>query len=256
MRFKLHLIPINSNEIHCLPIDYQYMQSAVIYHILGSSNEEYATWLHHNGYQLESGKRFKLFCYSRFDFEYYKVNPQDHTIRFRCKLVGWTINFLPKKSTQEFIQGLFNGTSFTIGNRYHRVGFQVVSLENLPSPSLAETMEYTAMSPVCIKQHIQSRTQYLSPTDAHYSDGILQGLLSRYEALHGKSFDGDITKFKFELLPGRVKSALVDIKGIKVRGYTYNFRLTAPLELQQIAFEGGIGEECSQGFGFIERKEK
>lgn len=256
MRFTLHLTPIGNNKQNCLPIDYQYMQSAVIYHILGSSDEEYATWLHDNGYKLASGKRFKLFCFSRFGFKSFKANPTDHTIEFRGNNVDWTISFLPERSTQEFVMGLFNGTEFSIGNRSHRVSFQVTSLENLPSSTFKESMEYTAQSPVCIKLHVNDHTQYLSPTDAHYSDGILQGLLSRYEALKEKPFEGDITGFKFDLLPGRVKSALIDIKGIKVRGYTYSFRLTAPKELQQIAYEGGIGEECSQGFGFIERKIK
>lgn len=252
MRFSIHLAVSNHNGENRLPIDYQYIQSAVIYRILGAYDEEYATWLHNNGYQLESGKRFKLFCYSRFGFESYKTNPNDYTISFGGNSVKWTISFLPEKSTQEFVMGLFNGTEFTIGNRSHRVSFQVTSLENLPSPSFTETMEYTALSPVCIKQHINDHTLYLSPTDAHYSDGILKGLLSRYEAFHGKPFEGDISVFKFELLPGRVKSSLIDIKGIKVRGYTYSFRLTAPKELQQMAYEGGIGEECSQGFGYID----
>ncbi len=256
MRFKLHLTLTDDNKHNCLPIDYQYMQSAVIYHILGSSDGEYATWLHDNGYQLANGKRFKLFLFSRFGFKSFKANPTDHTIEFRGSNVDWTISLLPERSTQEFVMGLFNGTEFTVGNRSHKVSFQVASLESLPSPSFTETMEYTALSPVCIKQHINDHTQYLSPTDAHYSDGILKGLLSRYEAFHGKPFEGDVSGFEFDLLPGKVKSSLIDIKGIKVRGYTYSFRLTAPKELQQIAYEGGIGEECSQGFGYIERKMK
>ena len=27
--------------------------------------------------------------------------------------------------------------------------------------------------------------------------------------------------------------------------------MKAPLELMKIAYEGGVGEQCSQGFGFI-----
>ena len=37
----------------------------------------------------------------------------------------------------------------------------------------------------------------------------------------------------------------------RIRGYRYRFRLTAPEELMHIASEGGIGEECSQGFGYV-----
>ena len=31
--------------------------------------------------------------------------------------------------------------------------------------------------------------------------------------------------------------------------------MKAPLELMKIAYEGGIGEQCSQGFGFIKNIE-
>ena len=69
MRFKLTL-NVNKNAFgNRLPINYQYEQSAVIYRILASGNEQFAMWLHENGYQLESGKRFKLFTYSPFKVE-------------------------------------------------------------------------------------------------------------------------------------------------------------------------------------------
>lgn len=59
--------------------------------------------------------------------------------------------------------------------------------------------------------------------------------------------------FRFELEERTVKSSLINIKGVYMRGYRYRFRLIAPVELQKIAYDGGLGEECSQGFGFIER---
>lgn len=256
MRFRLQLIISNDNKRNSLPIDYQYMQSAVIYKILSSSDETYASWLHDNGFQLESGKRFKLFCYSRFHIGKYRLEQDAQTLKLLNKQAEWTICFLPERSTQEFVQGLFNGTHFTIGNSSNNVSFDITGLEMLPPLPELDKVTYEATSPVCIKRHIGNRVQYLSPTDAHYTDGILEGLLSRYEALHGKPFDGDTSSFRFELLNGKVKSQLVDIKGIKVRGYLYSFRLTAPSELHHIAYDGGIGEQCSQGFGFIERKER
>lgn len=43
MRFLLRLTTTNDKEECLLPIDYQYMQSAVIYKILCASNEAYAS---------------------------------------------------------------------------------------------------------------------------------------------------------------------------------------------------------------------
>lgn len=256
MRFQLKLSIVGNDKKNYLPIDYQYMQSAVIYKILSLSDDAYSSWLHENGYQLSNGKRFKLFCYSRLRLDKYKFEKDTQVLRLIDKHAEWTIGFLPERSTREFVQGIFGDTHFTIGNKEHQVCFHVVALKLLPPIPVLKEVSYEATSPVCIKQHIGERIQYLSPTDTHYAGGILNGLLSRYETLHGKPYDGDISSFRFELLDGKIRSQLVDIKKIKVRGYLYNFRLTAPPELQQIAHEGGIGEQCSQGFGFIERKDE
>ncbi|WP_367281913.1 CRISPR-associated endoribonuclease Cas6 [Tunicatimonas pelagia] len=38
----------------------------------------------------------------------------------------------------------------------------------------------------------------------------------------------------------------------KIIGYTYNLTLTAPPEVQQLAYYAGLGEDNSMGFGFLE----
>lgn len=67
------------------------------------------------------------------------------------------------------------------------------------------------------------------------------------------------TSFAFLLTDNKVKAKLITIKAntpyeSRVRGYLCTFRMKAPLELMKIAREGGIGEQCSQGFGFIKMK--
>ena len=72
MRFKITFRTDRSLG-DCLPINYQYEQSAVIYKILSNADKAYSAWLHDNGFQLNNGKHFKLFCYSRFQFEKYRI---------------------------------------------------------------------------------------------------------------------------------------------------------------------------------------
>lgn len=253
MRFLLRLTTTKDKEECLLPIDYQYMQSAVIYKILCASNEAYASWLHNNGYQLGNGKRFKLFCYSRFQLGRYQLDRETRTLHLTDLSANWTIAFLPELSTTEFIQGLMGNNSFTIGNNKHRVTFRITSVEALQSPPFLNDMTYEATSPVCIKQHSDGKTMHLAPSNVCYGEAIRKGLLSRYEALYGQPFKGDLSGFRFEPEERTVKSSLVNIKGINMRGYRYRFRLIAPVELQKIAYDGGLGEECSQGFGFIEK---
>jgi CRISPR-associated endoribonuclease Cas6 len=62
MRFQLTLIPDSSSGI--IPVNYQYPVSAAIYKLIAQADERYARFLHNKGYQLSSGKSFKLFSFS------------------------------------------------------------------------------------------------------------------------------------------------------------------------------------------------
>lgn len=257
MRFKLTL-NIDRKYGDCLPLNYQYEQSAVIYKILGKADIEYSSWLHDNGFQLESGKRFKLFCFSRFIFEKFRLMPKTEYLNIIGNKIEWLISFLPEKSTQEFIQGIFANQHFIIGNKDYKVAFDVVNVELLPFPDFKPEMEFSCLSPVCVRERKDNCTFYLSPIDEHYAMALQKGLLSRYQSLYGSPYQGDISSFHFELLDKKPKSALITIKAgtpqeTRVRGYFFRFKLSAPECLLQIAYDGGIGEECSQGFGCIEK---
>ena len=259
MKFKITL-QTNRQYGNLLPFNYQYEQSAVIYRILAQADMQYSSWLHENGYLLHEAKRFKLFCYSPFIFEKVKPLPEAGCLDIIGEKVVWYISFIPEKSTFEFIQGIFAHQSFTIGNKEHRVAFDVVGVEAMSMPQLTEQMAFQAMSPICVKLHEDNKTQYLSPDNPMFAQGVLKGLMARYESIHGQPFDMENKEFSFELTDKKVKSKLITIKAntpyeSKVRGYLCSFRIKAPLELMKIAYEGGIGEQCSQGFGFIKNIE-
>ena len=260
MKFKITL-KIDRKHGDLLPFNYQYEQSAVIYRILAQADTQYSSWLHENGYQLNGSKRFKLFCYSPFIFEKIRPLPKEGCLNIMGERATWYISFIPEKSTMEFIQGIFVHQSFTIGNRKYQVAFDVVGVEAIPMPQLSEEMTFVALSPICVKLHEDNKTQYLSPDNPMFTEGVLKGLMARYESIHGQPFDMEDKEFSFELIDKKVKSKLITIKAntpyeSRVRGYLCSFRLKAPLELMKIAYEGGVGEQCSQGFGFIEIKKQ
>ena len=260
MKFKITL-KMNREHGDLLPFNYQYEQSAVIYRILAQADSQYSSWLHENGYQLNGSKRFKLFCYSPFIFEKVKPLPEAGCLDIIGEKAVWYISFIPEKSTFEFIKGLFDHQSFTIGNKEYQVAFDVVGVEAIHMPPLHEEMVFQALSPICVKQHEDNKIQYLSPDNPMFAEGVLKGLLARYESIYGQPFDMNDKEFSFELTDNKVKAKLITIKAYtpyesRVRGYLCSFRMKAPLELMKIAYEGGVGEQCSQGFGFIEIKKE
>ncbi len=255
MRFKL-ILEINKKAFgNILPINYQYAQSAVIYKILSKANEQYAEWLHENGFQLKSGKRFKLFTYSPFKIEKRDVLKESERIVIHSETVEWQISFLPEKSTEKFIQGLFVNQVFELGDRRSVVQFKVRNVEILASPEFSEDMYFETMSPICIRDlREDGSTEYLLPTDNRVFKAIQKSLSAKYESLYGKPFEKPFG-ITFNVLSELKRKAVTMKSGsfdpIRIIGYKCKFQLKAPVELMKIAYESGIGEQCSVGFGCV-----
>lgn len=258
MRFKLTL-KIDRIYGDCLPFNYQYEQSSIIYRILSCSDEKYSLWLHNNGYSVNGSKRHKLFTYSPFIFDCVRPSSQERCLQILGDYAVWYISFIPEKSTSEFVKGIFANQSFIIGNSTFKVKFAIVYVERIIGPSMLDKMTFQTMSPVCVKLHNGNKVKYLSPDNPLFAKGIFESLCSKYESINNCHLDICPDIFKFKLIGNVVKSKLITIKEgtpneTKVRGFLFNFEMEAPIEFMEIAYEGGIGEQCSQGFGFIRIK--
>ncbi|MEG1485107.1 MAG: CRISPR-associated endoribonuclease Cas6 [Bacteroidales bacterium] len=255
MRFKL-ILEVDKNAFgNVLPINYQYEQSAAIYKLLSKSNTQYSQWLHDNGFQLENGKCFKLFTFSRFKIEKREVLQQEERIIILSDTIEWQISFLPEKSTGNFIQGIFSNEIFQIGDKKSVVQFRIKSIEALQMPEFKSEMIFESMSPICIRSNSQDgKIDYISPLDFRAKGAILVGLMSRYQAFYNKPYQGDLN-FDFSVLT-EPKSVLIKMKSdtpaqTKVRGYMCRFKIKVSAELMRIMYESGIGEETAQGFGCV-----
>lgn len=257
MRFKLTLQIDKKAFGNRLPLNYQYASSALIYKILAKSGTEFSTWLHENGFKAER-KKFKLFTFSRIQIPRYHI--EDAFIRILSDTATWQISFLPERSTQEFIQGLFKEQAFELGVREANIRFYVQRIELLPPPPFQDTMTFETLSPSCIVQkNDEGKEKYLSPDNPDASRLVKINLLGKYKAFTGNEFSLKDFPFKLKTLTPP-KSVLICFKQgtpqeNKIRGYMYRFSLTAPLELMKIAYETGIGSKNSQGFGCVKETE-
>lgn len=258
MRFKLTLAVNKRVFGNVLPINYQFESSAVVYKILSRASKEYSEWLHENGFVLENGKRFKLFTFSPLKIEKRRILKESQRLCIFSDTVEWQISFLPEKSTEKFIQGLFSQQTFEIGDRQSRVQFQVQNIEVLPSPAFTEEMEFSAMSPIFIKyNNPDGPASHLPPTDERAKSIVKDSLLNKYEVFYGKPF---ATDFNFDIeAQNEPKRKLITIKSgtpeeTSIACYLCQFKMKAPMELMKIAYESGIGNENSQGFGCLRVK--
>ena len=258
MRFKLTLTVNKETYGNILPLNYQYELSAVIYKILSRASESYSNWLHDNGFNIEQyGKQFKLFTFSRLIIDDFKILTESERIIVNSKYVEWVVSFLPEKSTETFIQGIFLNQMIEVGDKKSKVQFYISKVLAIPPPKFETEMSFLALSPICVRdKRNNGTTEYLSPENEKFATGIIAGLKSRYKAIYQKPFPASKVDFSFAL-ESEPKSALITIKAgtlqqTRVKGYMFRFRMKAPIPLLYIMYESGAGEECSQGFGCIE----
>ena len=260
MRFSITL-RANINAFgRRLPLNYQYELSAVVYRILASANETFALWLHDNGFRLENAKTFKLFTFSRLKPQKYRILPKLTQMELQSELVEWQISFLPGNSTQRFIEGLFQNRVFEVGNKQSVVQFQVENISMMPSPECTAKMQFETLSPITVSQRLEDGRDHYPQDVEEFANSswvkerLLQNLLDKYESFYGNPFNGE--RYFDLMVLSEPKSSLVTIKAntpqeTKVRGFMCKFAMHCPVELMKIAYESGLGEDNSQGFGCL-----
>jgi len=254
MRFKLELSVIKEAYGNILPINYQYEMSAVIYKILAQADMKYATWLHKNGF-IRDKKLFKLFTFSGLNIPRRSIDKENERIIIQCNTVYWQISFSPEASTDKFIQGLFMNRSIELGDSKSKVLFNVVNIEMENEPDLSQTLQFEALSPICISIGTERRIdKYLSPSDENAGEYIITSLINRYEAFYNKEYTGNRSYF-FNVLD-TPKPKLIKIKAdtpqqTKIKGYLCKFQLKADENLMRLMYSSGVGVKGSLGFGMV-----
>lgn len=258
MRFTLTLSVNKTAHGNLIPLSYSYELSAWIYRVLASSDAVFASWLHDNGFSQEN-KRFKFFTFSRLLFNDAKPIKGTDRLAIYSSQAKLFISFLPEKSTEEFVKGIFLDNEFTIGDRKSKVKFRVDSIELLPSPDFSKGYgQFQTLSPINVAmKDDKGRAVYISPENNDYDYGqlLVNNLKEKYRIYHGKEL-ADENDFEFKIL-SPPRSKLIIIKSdtptaTKVRGFEYTFYLKADPELLRIMYACGAGEKNSVGFGMVE----
>lgn len=261
MKFKLTL---DKTGIDCLlPISYQYELSAWIYRTIHYGNADFARWLHEHGY-MDGKKQFKLFTFSKIHMGKYAV--QGDRIEIQSPQVAFYTSFYAGEAAEPFIIGLFSNQQFSIGDKKSRVDFRVASIEKLPDPEWKATMQFRTISPVVISVRAEKHADYLSPEHPEFETYFIKNLVSKYMTVMKQSA-GDAFSITFQANPVKFqllstpKPKVITIKTgtpseTKIKGYLFDFSLTAPPELLKLGYYAGFGEKNSLGFGSVEEWEK
>lgn len=257
MRFKINLHTPGKNAF--LPIDYQYAMASGIYKIIAKGDEAYSKFLHDEGFSAGGLKRFKLFSFSPLVLPPFTLFRDKGLFELHGPNLSFTISFMADKAAEAFIKGMFTDQELPIGDRFHVLHTEVTSVEARPTPFFTNTMRYRCLSPLTIelKEAGQKYETYLPPDDPRFEDLFLQNLIAKCAAmnmLHDNT-SNEKEHLKFEL-KSPYKSKLITIKPYtkqetKVRGFMFDFSLTAPEYMQEMGYHAGFGMNNGMGFGAV-----
>jgi CRISPR-associated endoribonuclease Cas6 len=274
MRFKLNLNLDPLPYGNTIPVNYQYELSGWIYRTLASGDQAYSTWLHENGF-TQDRKQFRLFTFSNLHIPKFQIKGDRLTILSDQACIY--LSFLPERSTENFIKGIFSSQSFVLGDRLSKMQCFVQSVELVEPPAYEPVMTFRTLSPMVLSGHLENgKPTYISPEDTRAAQLIYNNLCAKYQAFYRQpytpvskeivSMNGESqnqnnssnnTSFKLLAPPKRKK---ITIKAHTpqqtfVVAYHTRFQISLPKELTHILYETGVGEKGSMGFGMVEKYE-
>lgn len=249
------LIRLQLNRAAYLPLDHQDLLAGLVYRLLAKSDEEYARFLHNEGYGLPDAgsRRYKLFVFSGLRAPKSRRRVEGRLLRLAPGEVTWLLGSPMSDFLTHSATGLFAaGQAVHVGE----VALTVTSLECLPQPDFRHRTRFTCLSPiVAAVPREEGGTRYLTPADgAAFSEAVRRNLVRKFTLAQGEPPPDAslVLEFDAEYLARSSGTKLVTFKGVEIKGAFAPFTLRGSTELMRAGWECGLGEKNSGGFGMVE----
>jgi len=256
MRIKVTLEAPGSVRV---PANHQDALAAIVYGFLERSNPGYSQFLHDEGYSAPGDRRnVKLFCFGWLRARGCRV--EGDQLRFRPGPVEWMLSSPVDDFLHHGAAGLLTGGSLI---RICSAYFRVACVEALQPPDFSSGLLHcTCLSPIVASVHRpagESRhARYIRPTETEeFSQAIHSNLAYKYRVLHDEDPSGESAQVEFNqdyLRSHRGGTKMITTNGIQVIGAYAPFTLRASPALLRTAYDCGLGEKNSAGFGMVEMR--
>jgi len=239
MRLKINLVSKKSNYL--IHYNYNHILSAIIYRKI--ADLDLAARLHFS-------KEFKFFTFSQIFAPHFKQAKQGIISK------DGKLEFYISSPNDELIKSLVEGHLEASEVDFKGDKLLVEHIELLKKPDFGdvEIVKMRTLSPVMarIKREIDGKLRIwdLGPGDERFYEGIQKNLINKYVSFYG-DYDGD----RWVRIRPDMKSARkrrINIKGNYHRCFMMNFEMEADPRLIEFAYDCGLGEKNSMGFGMVE----
>jgi CRISPR-associated endoribonuclease Cas6 len=263
-KMRLHIRLRPSKQDLLIPFNYAYYLSTAVYSFIEASSAEYSTFLHDHGFSIEgTSKRFKHFCFSMLHIPHRTIEGEQ--LRIRSDTLDWYVTMPVEESLHHLVIGFFEKKEFYIGRKETR--FFIEQVELIPDPEWKHTMKFRMLSPVTVslpKEHNgKLQPHYLLADDQRLAVALRMNILNKYFSLYNTKHEDDTFHCRLDEEFIRTRggphkiSKLITIKEghaseTKVRGFMCPLMIKGNPELIKLAYESGLGEKNSLGFGMLQ----
>jgi CRISPR-associated endoribonuclease Cas6 len=248
--------------------NFYYHLSSAIYDMLKMGSPEFSQFLHNKGYQLETGKNYKLFS---FGVEFSKIKVVKDIFYFEDPT---TTLYISSPKAEEFLTTFVTGTLqksiFKVGTIDRYTTFIIEEIAGLGEPEFSDSMDFRLLAPMVISKpveyHGKQSTHFLRPDEEEEASRILtQNLLNKHLLITGEdlsceasvciSWDKEYIK-KRERVTKKITINPNSPKATDVIGILAPFNISGDKRLIKTGYDCGFGNKNSMGFGLAKIKEE
>lgn len=199
--------------------------------------------------ELHSSSDFKHFTFSQIDV-HHRIIVSKGVLSKDGKL-----NFYISSPYDYLIQSMVEGYLEEPEINFKGDKLQVEQVELLKQPNFSKKMKMKTLSPVVARVKRDNKVWDLNPGDLRFYTALQQNLIRKFNSFYGE-YDGDeYVKIVPDLDSVKRKRITVAKNGVEThhRAYLMRFEMEADSQLVKFAYDCGLGEKNSMGFGMVEK---
>jgi CRISPR-associated endoribonuclease Cas6 len=243
LRLKISL-SINKKNFK-IPYNYNHILSAIIYNKIADLDL---------ARQLHEVNNYKFFTFSQIF-----VSQRKNLTNFMISRDG-KISFFISSPNDQLIKSMVEGYLEDGQVNFAGSKLLVEQVELLKKPEIKTRMQMRTLSPLVarVQKEMDGRlkTWDLNPNDLKFYENLQNNLLNKYIKFHG-DYNGDTyVKIVPQLDSIKRKRITIPKKGQEThhRCFLMKFEIEADKRLVEFAYDCGLGEKNSMGFGMVDIK--
>ncbi len=238
MRFRIDLAPYKENgRSPLLEYNYQHQVASMFYHFFDNIEHEVGEIHHKKGY--------KFYTFSRLEIPSRKV-VNDGLLMLSNDAYLW-FSCVDDNVALHLAREIVQSKTLMIGN----ISFAVLGVQLVESFQPTNDVVFSTMSPILLRttreENGRTRSWDLEPGEPEFITRLSDNLHRKYEFYYGKRIDGNLAVKDVK----HVRSNRIRIKDTFHRANLMHIHLEGEPELLQFAYDCGLGEKNSMGFGMV-----